>query len=423
MRPLPPLLALLLLCPATATASPLAETFGDSLTLYRKDHLPPAAALPWLQAQPDAAAYFTAWPDEVTLQAWRFGAPEGAVRRRVVIVGGIHGDEAVSYIFPELWRRRLMEDAASGQADGFLPQLVRQGVALYLIPVLNPYGTLAGLRPNFRRPTPDEELIGLLGAEWEERPEWWDKRKGVDLNRNFPVNLPCGGDGFARPDGEGTFNFAAPGGCHEQELYYGGLLHWRDCAPEPANAWLSGLLQRIRPDLLIALHQEARVLYVDTADPKEVAERRWTGFVAAMHAEYNQALDWPAEGRLLPAKVPFGIRSDGSEIPAANAVNVFSPGGYGAALSLLSGAVLTLEMTHDQSDAEADACWFPEGLLYTYAPDFALTSLRNEQRLESLIARFRRALVGWILTLDPACPEEFKVEAVSEADAARWCGI
>ncbi|MEO7994953.1 MAG: M14 family zinc carboxypeptidase, partial [bacterium] len=398
---------LLAATPAIAQPAPLAEKFGEPLILERKDFLPDALVQPWILQQPDAGDYLAHWPRAVTLQCYRFGAT-GNVARRVFIVGGIHGDEAVSYLLPMLLIRQLTDEAVHPHAGDLLDHLVASGTQLYIVPVVNPYGILAGERANFRKSTGLEDEFSFYGDAWEARPSWWDLRKGVDLNRNFPVNLPGADNIYQRTDGEGTHDFQAPGGCHEQELYYGGLLEQPGVQPEPANRWLHALVSQVSPDLVIALHQENRCMYVDVRDSKAVADSRWGPLIVAMHTEFNTGLPpvWmPHQADL----VRFGARKDGSAIAPEDCVNDFSPGGYGAALSLISGAVITLEMSNDQTDIDADACWFPEGLLYTYAPDLALSSLRNTARLDALLSRFKGPIVRWILELDPDCPDLFGV--------------
>lgn len=406
--------------PAFAQGSALAEPFGEPLILYAADHLPFEMANPAVVTHPDAGAIAASWPEEVTLQAYVFGAPTTTTTRRVLLIGGIHGDEAVSYLVPQLLIGQLMQEAEYQKNDGLLQALVDHGTQLYIVPLVNPYGTLAGLRTNFRRPTHEEGMLDALGDEWETRPEWWLRRRGVDLNRNFPVNLANGGSLFARPDGEGTHDWDAPGGCHQLELYYGGLLDWNETQPEPANVWLHGLIQAITPQVTIALHQEARVMYVDSSEPAATAVSRWAPFLEAMHAAFNAPVT-DARGRVRPGEITFGIRADGTRIDPEACVNDFSPGGYGAALSLFSGVVLTLEMTDDQSDAETDACWFPEGMLSTYSHDLALTEWppTNLNRLDTLLSRFRGPLLYWLLALDPACPDQFVLPGDHQAVGSR----
>lgn len=409
-------LLLLLPTPASAigTESP---HFVPPVTLHAEAHLDPGLANPGHLRHPRSAALIHGWPATFDIEALTFGAPEGA-SRRVLLIGGIHGDEAVSFLFAELLRRQLEDEERAGMTDGFLATLRAADTQLVIIPCLNPYGTLAGLRPNFRRELPAEAQLSELGDDWLTRPPWWDRRRGVDLNRNFPVNLSCSDPALQRDDGEGTHQWDAPGGCHQQEYYYGGLLDWTDCAPEPANQFLLRVIRQLRPDMVIALHQEARVMYVDVAEPLITAAPRWAPFIEAMHEAFNASL-LPRQRGAGSGPVTFGRRVNGSVIAPEVLVNDFSPGGYGAALSLYSGVVMTLELTHDQSDAETDACWFPEGMLLTYTDDLSIRQLRAVDRLDTLLSRFRGPLLQWILTLDPECPDHFELPSDHAVTGAR----
>ncbi|HYE77470.1 MAG TPA: M14 family zinc carboxypeptidase, partial [bacterium] len=405
-------MALLFLLPAVpAHARPwgqkgYAGQYGPPLTLHAANFLDSDDALPALQARPDAAAYFDAWPDQVTLRCYRFG-PRRMVRRVAMVVGGIHGDEAVSYIVPELLVRQLMTESQNPSPGSLYRRLMDTGTQLYIVPLVNPYGTLAGVRPNFRTPTALEWLKDELSpAEWSAKPEWWDRRKGVDLNRNYPVNLDCADPPMRHPDPEATHDFAAPGGCHEQELYYGGLLAENNCDMEPAGRWLYSLVKDIEPDVFIALHQEARVIYADLGRELTGPELdAWAHVIDETHDYLNGFLEADTAG--WPAAVEFGLTKKGEALNPRIAVNDFSPGGYGAAFSPFSGAVMTVEMTHNQSDWIEGTCWFPEGLLATFSPDLTLGTLRNTGRLAAIVDRFRGPILNYIFHLDPDRPGAF----------------
>jgi protein MpaA len=104
-----------------------------------------------------------------------------APRRRVLVIGGLHGNEPVT---PPAVR-------------GLLRAAIAPDVEASLVPVANPDGSAAGMRCN---------------------------ANGVDLNRNFPWEW--------RPDDGG------PGPLSE-----------------PESQVLAGLVQWVRPDLVIWVHQ------------------------------------------------------------------------------------------------------------------------------------------------------------------------
>ncbi len=117
---------------------------------------------------------------------------EGVSPQKVLVVGGIHGDETQSVLFAE-----TLVDSLGALEPGSLANTV------LVVPLLNPDGYELGTRQN---------------------------AAGVDLNRNFPSL---------------DFRVGEPG-----DRYYGG----EAAASEPETLFMMELIQREKPDLLVMLH-------------------------------------------------------------------------------------------------------------------------------------------------------------------------
>lgn len=131
---------------------------------------------------------------------------------RVLVVGGIHGDELTSVSIVFRWIERLKEPA--GEAARYRWRV---------IPVLNPDGLLA------KRPT-------RVNA------------RGVDLNRNFP-----------------TDNWADAAHRHWSESTGRDPRRFPGNAPrsEPESSWLHSEILTFKPDVIISVHAPYAVLDFD----------------------------------------------------------------------------------------------------------------------------------------------------------------
>ncbi len=117
---------------------------------------------------------------------------EGVSPQKVLIVGGIHGDEPQSVLFAE-----TLVDRLGALEPGSLANTV------LVVPLLNPDGYALKTRQN---------------------------AAGIDLNRNYPSL---------------DFRVGEPG-----DRYYGG----KAGASEPETRFIMELMEREKPDLLVMLH-------------------------------------------------------------------------------------------------------------------------------------------------------------------------
>ena len=139
-----------------------------------------------------------------------------------LLTAAVHGEEALTAVLV----RRLLE------------QVPARETTWAVVPVVNPDGVLAGTRQNAR---------------------------GVDLNRNFPASswrpeasftYPPGIDPARRQPGNRT-NRSSPGA---------------EPASEPETRALIGLVERLRPPLVIDMHSPLNLLLVRGGVPASVAE-------------------------------------------------------------------------------------------------------------------------------------------------------
>jgi protein MpaA len=124
---------------------------------------------------------------------------EGHAGNTTLIVGGIHGDEMQSVFIA-----RCLIETLAGQPELFRgPDGRLGGARVIIVPMINPDGAVAKRRRNARR---------------------------VDLNRNFPAR-----------------NWVPT---HRRDRYHGGP----EPASEPETRALIGLVERVRPNKIIAIH-------------------------------------------------------------------------------------------------------------------------------------------------------------------------
>ncbi|MBI3171065.1 MAG: succinylglutamate desuccinylase/aspartoacylase family protein, partial [Hydrocarboniphaga effusa] len=130
--------------------------------------------------------------------------------RRILLIGGIHGDEFSSVSIVFRWMQRLA-------GDRFQPFYWR------VVPCLNPDGLL-------------------------KVPETRTNARGVDLNRNFPT-----------PDWEQTAMAHWQGRAHSDPRRYPGPAG----QSEPETRWLMRHIERFRPHAIVSVHAPFGVLDYD----------------------------------------------------------------------------------------------------------------------------------------------------------------
>lgn len=145
--------------------------------------------------------------------------PAGSARGRVLLLGGIHGDEysSVSVVFR--WLEALVDDGLLGELEW------------RIIPLLNPDG-----------------LLRRRSQRMNER--------GVDLNRNFPTENwdELATDYWVRRTGRNPRRYPGP-----------------EPLSEPESRYLHAQIQSYAPDLIVAVHAPLEV--VDFDGPPEPPER------------------------------------------------------------------------------------------------------------------------------------------------------
>lgn len=145
------------------------------------------------------------------IEAFRYGTPGGTV---VMVVGVIHGDEEAGLQIVEILRAMTPPE----------------GVDLWIIPTMNPDGTLAATRGNARR---------------------------VDLNRNFPRDWA--------PQGQpGYWQYAGP-----------------SAASEPETKAMVEFVRTVKPTLGIWYHQDLNMISPGT------------GFEGRVRARYARLTNLP----------------------------------------------------------------------------------------------------------------------------------
>lgn len=171
-------------------------------------------AIPKVKLKTCVSAELKPWAKSVNgrdIMIRDFGTPHAAAPR-VLVVGGIHGDELTSVSIVFRWIERLRLHAHETGRYRWR-----------VIPVLNPDGLLA-------------------------KPATRVNARGVDLNRNFPT------DNWSR-----------------EAAHYWSVSTRRDprrfpgLAPvsEPESAWLHNEIKAFRPDVIISVHAPHNVLDFD----------------------------------------------------------------------------------------------------------------------------------------------------------------
>ena len=143
---------------------------------------------------------------------WREFKPADIPAARVLVVGGIHGDELTSVSIVFRWFERLSQPNADAAHYHWR-----------VIPVLNPDGLLA-------------------------RPPQRMNARGVDLNRNFP-----------------TYNWLreAPKYWETQTRRDPRRYPGKSPASEPESRWLHDEILRFKPDVIVSIHAPYGVLDFD----------------------------------------------------------------------------------------------------------------------------------------------------------------
>lgn len=154
-------------------------------------------------------------------------APAGAVRRRVLLVGGHHARERISVEVIWLLACHLVEQRLKDKS--FLV-----GMEIVFVPMLNP----------------DGHAYTAVEWNWRKNRSPQEDRFGVDLNRNYPIGWGTG---------QGSSNPAMP--------YYRGP----QALSEYETQALAGLLARESFDGLLSYHSFAQAIlypwaHVDSAD-------------------------------------------------------------------------------------------------------------------------------------------------------------
>lgn len=148
---------------------------------------------------------------------FRSARPQGN-RQRILLIGGIHGDEFSSISIVFQWMQRLAQDR-------YQPFYWR------VVPVLNPDGML-------------------------HVPETRTNASGVDLNRNFPT-----------PDWDATaLPYWERRTGRDPRRYPG-----RTALSEPETRWLARIIERYRPHAIVSVHAPFGVLDYD--GPREPPEK------------------------------------------------------------------------------------------------------------------------------------------------------
>jgi murein peptide amidase A len=211
-----------LLCTTSATAAAATEVEMQSWCNVVTLAIPQIKLKPCVAAKLEAVDTKSSQGRDIMLREYLAASPanNNAIPPRILVIGGIHGDEltAVSIVFR--WMELLGKYESSNENGAKQPS---RNYHWRVIPVLNPDGLLA------KSPT-------RVNA------------RGVDLNRNFP-----------------TTNW------HQEAPQYWEKKTKRDPrrfpgdAPlsEPESQWLHEELTRFKPDVIISIHAPYGVLDFD----------------------------------------------------------------------------------------------------------------------------------------------------------------
>lgn len=145
--------------------------------------------------------------DGIPIRAFLIGEPDAEVR--IVVLGQMHGDEPAG--------RRVISALRGLKAP--------EGTAFWLIPTMNPDGYRERTRTN---------------------------RRGVDLNRNFPMQW--------RAQDRGTHEWSGP-----------------RAASEPETRAVMGFLKDVQPTALLSFHQPFGIVDITHAPARKVGRQlaRW----------------------------------------------------------------------------------------------------------------------------------------------------
>lgn len=138
---------------------------------------------------------------------------------KILVIGGIHGDEYSSFSIIFRWLERLAKDKKNIQ------QYWR------FIPAANPDGLLS-FKPAQRMNANGVDLNrNFLTNDWRDKAvEYWETKTGKDARRN-------------------------PG---------------KTAASEPETIWLSGLIEQWQPDVIVSVHAPYGILDFDSTDRADV---------------------------------------------------------------------------------------------------------------------------------------------------------
>ena len=172
------------------------------------------AAIPRVKLSTCLSADLKPWAESVSGRPimLREFAPAQAAAPRVLVVGGIHGDELTSVSIVFRWIELLKQPAGEGARYRWR-----------VIPVLNPDGLLS-------------------------KPPTRVNARGVDLNRNFP-----------------TDNWSSEAARYWSVSTRRDPRRFPGTAPgsEPESSWLYNEIKAFRPDVIISVHAPHSVLDFD----------------------------------------------------------------------------------------------------------------------------------------------------------------
>ena len=205
----------------------------------------------------------------------------GAGSRKVLLTAGHHANECITS--DALWQWLFTYCGAvlrGGRIGGADARELYHDSMVYLVPLVNPDGAdlAAGVLPP---DSPEYRAAARIAAQYPDIPfpsGWKSNLRGVDLNLNYPARWEearsiKAAKGFGRP---------AP------RDYPGGRP-----LDQPETAALAAYAACIRPDLMLALHTQGRVIY---PGPVETAPEGSEALAKALAAASGYAVeDVPAE--------------------------------------------------------------------------------------------------------------------------------
>lgn len=166
----------------------------------------------------------------------------GSGEKLTVLVGGIHGDEPAGFIATVMLARHLKKN----------PDSIKNRVII--IPCLNPDGLMKGRRTNGHR---------------------------IDINRNFPT---------------ATWSFD-----YKKDYNNPGKLP----ASEPETVLLANLIEEVKPELLIQMHQPFNGIYPDGKIPEDLVKK--VSEASGIPVSYDIGYETPGSLGSLKATCEFKI--------------------------------------------------------------------------------------------------------------------